>query len=191
MVAIGVSTGGPAALNSILPAFPADFPLPVLIVQHMPPLFTRLLAERLQGISKLKVEEAAHGSAIEPGKVLVAAGDYHLRIGRSGARTTAALDQLPPENSCRPAVDALFRSVSEVYGAQAIGVILTGMGQDGLRGALALKSRGASIVAQDESTSVVWGMPGAVVGAGLADCVVPLQDVAAEIIRRAGGAKTS
>ena len=161
--------------------------MPLLIVQHMPPMFTRLLAERLEGVGKLKVQEAAQGSTVEPGKALVAPGDYHMRVGRNGLKTTVMLDQSPPENSCRPAVDVLFRSVSEVYGGQAIGVILTGMGQDGLRGSQALKACGASILAQDEQSSVVWGMPGAVAGAGLADCVLPLKDVVPEILRRVRG----
>lgn len=185
-VAIGVSTGGPNALGAIMPSFPADFPLPVLIVQHMPPVFTRLLAERLQNATKLKVEEAVHGTVVEPGKVLIAPGNYHMRVHKNGLKTSVTLDQEPPENSCRPAVDVLFRSVEEAYGAAVICVILTGMGYDGLRGTEVLKARGACVIAQDEATSVVWGMPGAVVNAGLADAVVPLDGVVPEILRRAG-----
>jgi two-component system chemotaxis response regulator CheB len=186
VVAIGVSTGGPTALGEIMPTFPADFPLPILIVQHMPPVFTRLLAERLQMTSKLKVEEAAEGSVVEPGKVLIAPGNYHMRVHKHGLINAVKLDQEPPENSCRPAVDVLFRSVEEVYGGAVISVILTGMGYDGMRGAEVLRAKGAYVIAQDEASSVVWGMPGGVVGAGLADSVVPLNQVVPEILKRAG-----
>jgi two-component system chemotaxis response regulator CheB len=184
VVAIGVSTGGPTALASVIPAFPRDFPLPILIVQHMPPVFTRLLAERLQTTTKLKVQEATEGALVEPGKVLIAPGNYHMRLRKTGIQTIVTLDQEPPENSCRPAVDVLFRSVEEVYGASAISVVMTGMGQDGLRGAEILKAHGACVIAQDEASSVVWGMPGAVANAGLADAVVPLGEIVSEILRR-------
>lgn len=186
VVAIGVSTGGPTALGAIIPSFPADFPLPVLIVQHMPPVFTRLLAERLQTLTKLKVEEAVEGANVESGKILIAPGNYHMRIRKCGLKATVTLDQEPPENSCRPAVDVLFRSVEEAYGPASIAVVLTGMGYDGLRGTQVLKAHGAYVIAQDEPTSVVWGMPGAIVNAGLADSVVPLNGVVPEILRRAG-----
>jgi two-component system chemotaxis response regulator CheB len=187
VLAIGVSTGGPAALGQLMPRFGAGFPLPILIVQHMPPMFTRLLAERLQAGSKLKIEEAVQGARVEPGKVLIAAGDYHLRIKKEGEAVRACLDQAPPENSCRPAVDVLFRSVAETYAGSALAVVLTGMGHDGLRGVQSLKALGAYVIAQDQASSVVWGMPGAVVGAGLADCVTPLDGVAPEILRQIGG----
>lgn len=186
VLAVGVSTGGPTALGAIMPLLPADFPLPVVIVQHMPPLFTRLLAERLQTATSLRVEEASDGSPVLPGGVLIAPGDYHMQLRTHGAEIRIALDQSPPENSCRPAVDVLFRSVGQVYGGAAISVILTGMGQDGLRGTEVLKAQGAFVIAQDESSSVVWGMPGAVVAAGLADRVVPLQAVVPEILTQIG-----
>jgi len=186
VLAIGVSTGGPTALGAIMPQFPADFPLPILIVQHMPPLFTRFLAERLQSGTRLRVEEAADGAAVTPGKVLIAPGDYHMRVRSNGADSVVRLDQSAPENSCRPSVDVLFRSVSEVYGGAVISAVLTGMGQDGMRGSAVLKANGAYIIAQDEVTSVVWGMPGAVAGAGLANCVVPLDQVVPVILRQAG-----
>ena len=188
IVAIGVSTGGPTALGAIIPTIPSDFPLPILIVQHMPPVFTRLLAERLQAATKLKVAEASEGAVVEPGKVLIAPGNYHMRLSKKRLATTITLDQGPHENSCRPAVDVMFRSVEEVYGGSAIAVVLTGMGYDGLRGAEILKAHGACIIAQDEASSVVWGMPGAVVNAGLADSVVPLDGVVPEILRRTGRA---
>jgi two-component system chemotaxis response regulator CheB len=184
VVAIGVSTGGPTALGQLVPQFPADFSLPVLIVQHMPPLFTRLLAERLQAASALKVEEASEGALVETGKVLIAPGDYHMRVARKGTQPVVTLDQGPPENSCRPAVDVLFRSVEEVYGGACIATVLTGMGYDGARGASVLKAAGAYVIAQDEATSVVWGMPGAVARAGLADAIVPLEDVVPTMLQR-------
>jgi two-component system, chemotaxis family, protein-glutamate methylesterase/glutaminase len=182
-VAIGVSTGGPTALSAIIPRFPPGFPLPVLIVQHMPPLFTRLLAERLQKQTQLGVCEGADGQVVEPGHVYIAPGDFHMRVRQSGNRVVIALDQAPPENSCRPAVDVLFRSVHEVYGGDVLSAILTGMGQDGLRGVELLKASGAYVVAQDEATSVVWGMPGAIARAQLADAVLPLDDIVPDLLR--------
>jgi two-component system chemotaxis response regulator CheB len=185
VVVIGVSTGGPTALGLILPRLPADFRLPILVVQHMPTLFTRLLAERLNCTCKLAVNEASQGDLVEPGKILVAPGDFHMKLESSVSRVF--LDQSPRQNSCRPAVDALFASTGEVYGGAALAVILTGMGQDGLRGAEILKARGATILAQDEASSVVWGMPGAVANAGLADRVLPIDEVVPEILRRTAG----
>ncbi len=184
IVAIGVSTGGPTALAEIVPTFPADFPLPIVIVQHMPPIFTRLLADRLQTKTKLRVQEAAHNMAIEPGRILIAPGDYHMKLRKTGLQVSVMLDQSTPENSCRPAVDVLFRSVAEVYGGAVVAAILTGMGQDGLHGIESLKAQGAYVVAQDEASSVVWGMPGAVANAGLADAIVDLNCVVPEILRQ-------
>jgi len=186
VVAIGVSTGGPTALGSILPELPAGFPLPILIVQHMPPLFTRLLAERLDASCRLPVAEASPGAPVEAGKILIAPGDFHLKVASNGGKVRVCLDQTPPLNSCRPAVDALFASVGDVYGGAVIAVVLTGMGQDGLRGAEILKAQGAGVIVQDEASSVVWGMPGAVATAGLADRVLPLDQVVPEILRMAG-----
>jgi two-component system chemotaxis response regulator CheB len=191
VVGIGVSTGGPQALATVIPQIPSSFPLPILIVQHMPPMFTRLLADRLQSSSPLKVQEAAAGVAITPGRILIAPGDHHLRVravGASGFITT--LDQGPPENSCRPSVDVLFRSLVENYGGDVLPVILTGMGSDGLHGVEALKAAGASVIVQDEATSIVWGMPGTVARAGLADRVLPLERIAPEIVKVATGAST-
>ncbi len=167
MLAIGVSTGGPQALEATIPKLPANFPLPVLIVQHMPAMFTRLLAERLNAASPLRVEEAAEGAEIVPGRVLIAPGDFHLRVRPAGHGLVVALDQGPYENSCRPSVDALFRSLAEHCRGQVLSVVLTGMGSDGKKGTDALKAAGGYSIAQDEATSVVWGMPGAVVEAGL------------------------
>jgi len=184
VVAIGVSTGGPNALAGILPQLPKGFPVPIVLVQHMPPMFTRFLADRLNTESALHVQEAVAGDELMPGHVYIAPGDHHLMVQRNGRRIVTAINQQPPENSCRPAVDVLFRSVANVYGASALAVILTGMGQDGLLGCGAIKQRGGSVIVQDEATSVVWGMPGFVARAGLADCVLPLPSIADEIMKR-------
>jgi two-component system, chemotaxis family, protein-glutamate methylesterase/glutaminase len=183
-VAIGVSTGGPNALIQVLPTLPADFPVPVLIVQHMPPLFTRLLAERLNGQARLAVREAAPGAPVRPGEIWIAPGDWHMEVERRNGSVHLNTQQGPPENSCRPAVDVLFRSVARVYGSRVLAVILTGMGQDGLRGCRDIHSAGGTIYAQDEATSVVWGMPGFVAHAGIASRVLPLDQIGAEITRR-------
>jgi two-component system chemotaxis response regulator CheB len=181
-VAIGVSTGGPAALGQIMPQFPANFPVPVFLVQHMPPLFTRFLAERLETVSALTVKEAAAGEEPIQGFAYIAPGDYHLKVARNGDRIATVLDQSPPENSCRPAVDVLFRSLAGVYGGGVVAAVLTGMGQDGMRGALELKACGGRIIAQDEASSVVWGMPGSVVRAGAADQVMALDRIVPAIL---------
>lgn len=178
---IGISTGGPMALGEIIPMFPANFSVPVLIVQHMPPMFTRLLAERLQTRSRLEVREAQQNDAVVAGRILIAPGDRHLRVRNAGGKIIATLDEGPPENSCRPAADVLFRSAAEVWGGAVVAAVLTGMGQDGLKGTRALAELGAYVVAQDEASSVVWGMPGAVVGAGLAHSVVSLDKIVEEI----------
>ena len=184
IVAIGVSTGGPNALAEIFPYFPANLSCPIVVVQHMPPLFTRLLAERLQARSQIRVKEAQEGDELEPGKALIAPGGSHLVLKRSGARVVAALDDSPPVNSCKPAVDVLFASVARIYGPDTLAVILTGMGQDGFNGVKQLKAKGAFVMAQDKATSVVWGMPRFVVEAGLADSVAPLDHVAVQILRQ-------
>jgi two-component system chemotaxis response regulator CheB len=182
-VAIGVSTGGPAALAKLVPQFPGDFPLPIFVVQHMPPLFTRLLAERLDTLTPLSVGEGVEGETPVPGRIYIAPGDRHMRIVNSDRGPAIALDQGPPLNSCRPAVDALFGSLAEIYGPAIVAAVLTGMGHDGTAGAQRLAARGSYIVAQDEATSVVWGMPGAVVDAGVANEILPLEDVVPAILR--------
>jgi two-component system chemotaxis response regulator CheB len=171
-------------LLDLLPRLPAAFPVPIVIVQHMPPIFTRQLAERLDQVSAIEVLEATEGLALLPGRAILAPGNYHLGLKKQGQAITATLNQGERENSCRPAVDVLFRSVRALYGGRAVGVILTGMGQDGLQGTEALKREGAFIIAQDRASSVVWGMPGAVVEAGLANAVVGLQEIAAAILRQ-------
>lgn len=183
IVAVGVSTGGPNALGELMPQLRADLPVPVVIVQHMPPMFTRLLAERLDARCPLRVREAAGGETLGPGEVLVAPGGSHLLVERRGDQIVSALGTGAPENSCRPAVDVLFRSVADIYGPHALAVLLTGMGQDGLRGCEAIRARGGRVLAQDEATSVVWGMPGFVAKAGLAEKVLPLPEISDEINR--------
>jgi two-component system chemotaxis response regulator CheB len=184
ILAIGVSTGGPNALAELLPALPADFPVPVVIVQHMPPLFTRFLADRLDTKCHLRVVEAEPGMCVERGRMYIAPGDWHMTVERSGGSVVIRTSQGPLENSCRPAVDVLFRSCAALYGGRTLAVILTGMGQDGLRGCQVLHEAGAQILAQDEATSVVWGMPGFIAHEGLADRVLPLGQIAGEIVRR-------
>lgn len=184
VVAIGVSTGGPTALAEVLPALAGALPVPVVVVQHMPPLFTKLLAERLDARCAVRVIESAGGEMLLPGTVYVAPGGRHLVVERSGPVVLTRLDDGPPESSCRPAVDPLFRSVAQVYGPHGLAVVLTGMGQDGLRGAEAVAAAGGRVLAQDERSSVVWGMPGFVARSGLADAVLPLDQVAAELSRR-------
>jgi len=186
MLGIGVSTGGPQALAQLIPRLPAGLKVPVMLVQHMPPMFTRLLAERLDALSPLHVVEATDGMQIRPGGVYLAPGDHHLRLRRSGEAMFATIDQSPPENSCRPSVDVLFRSLAEAFGQDVLSVVLTGMGSDGLRGTRALKDAGGYSLVQDRDSSVVWGMPGSVAEAGLADAVLPLSAMGAEIVRLAG-----
>jgi two-component system chemotaxis response regulator CheB len=184
ILAIGTSTGGPNALGEVIPRLPADFPVPVVVVQHMPPVFTRLLAERLNSSSPLSVREGEAGKLLEPGQVWIAPGNYHMTVARRGTGYVLNLNQESPENSCRPAVDVLFRSVAQAYGASVLAVVMTGMGSDGARGAVHIRESGGGIVVQDEATSVVWGMPGSVVEAGVADKICPLPELSQEIVRR-------
>jgi len=184
LVAIGVSTGGPAALADILSHLPADFPAPILLVQHMPQMFTRFLAERLNGQTPLSVVEAVDGQPLKPGMVYVAPGDFHLTVQRRSGTVMTVLDQAPPQNSHRPSADVLFKSVAETFGARGLALVLTGMGQDGVRGAEEITRAGGRVLAQDEATSVVWEMAGLVVNAGLADAVLPLGQIAGELQKR-------
>jgi two-component system, chemotaxis family, protein-glutamate methylesterase/glutaminase len=184
VVAIGVSTGGPNALAEVLPRFAGDFPVPIVLVQHMPPIFTRLLAERLSSRSAISVEEGCGGTILEPGHAWIAPGDFHMRVVNAGMKRCLSLNQAPPENSCRPAVDVLFRSLAASYGANVLGVIMTGMGSDGLLGCQAICEAGGHVIVQDEATSAVWGMPGLVFASGLSDAAFPLSLLAHEISRR-------
>lgn len=183
-IAIGVSTGGPNALARLLPELPPSMPVPIVLVQHMPPVFTKLLADRLDGKCAVRVVESAGGEALLPGTVYIAPGDRHLVVERSGPIVLTRLEDGPPECSCKPAVDPLFRSVAAVYGKGALAVVLTGMGQDGSRGAEVVAEAGGRVLAQDERSSVVWGMPGYVARSGVADAVLPLDRVAGELARR-------
>jgi two-component system, chemotaxis family, protein-glutamate methylesterase/glutaminase len=181
-IAIGVSTGGPNALTEIFRRLPADLPVPIVVVQHMPPVFTKYLAQRLDSVSPLAVREAQEGDLLKPGTVRLAPGNFHMQIHDTALGPTIHLNQEPPENSCRPAVDVLYRSVAQVFGPASLAFVLTGMGRDGLLGCEAIVEAKGRVVVQDEATSVVWGMPGAVAEAGLADLVTPLPNIAAEIV---------
>jgi two-component system chemotaxis response regulator CheB len=181
VLAIGCSTGGPDALANVLPHLPADLGVPVVVVQHMPPLFTRMLAQRLDTASRLTVVEATEGEPVTPGKVLIAPGGFHLEVKNRGTGAIAHLTEDPPENFCRPAVDVLFRSVAATYGKNVLAVVLTGMGRDGERGARVIRDAGGEVFVQDEPSSVVWGMPGAVATSGLADRILPLTQVATDL----------
>lgn len=178
VIVIGASTGGPDALSSIVAGLRSDLSVPILVVQHMPPLFTRLFAARLDRSSSLHVVEAVDGQLVECGHIIVAPGDQHLTVRRQGTDVRVRLTNDPPENYCRPSVDVLFRSAAALYGAGVVACVLTGMGRDGAQGAERVRAAGGRIIVQDEASSVVWGMPGAVVAAGVATDVVPLQQIA-------------
>jgi two-component system chemotaxis response regulator CheB len=187
IIAIGSSTGGPEALRNVISKCSAGLTVPIVIAQHMPALFTKILAEHLAKASNLPCKEVEHGERLQGGHVYVAPGDFHFTVRRDAAGFYASLDQSPPINFCRPAVDPLFHSVAEATGGNALGVILTGMGHDGRDGARALRAAGGTILAQDEASSIVWGMPGAVAEAGLADQILPLSEIGSDIVRRAKG----
>jgi two-component system chemotaxis response regulator CheB len=192
VIAIASSTGGPHALTELLPALPAGLQVPIVIVQHMPAEFTRSLADRLNTISAITVREAIAGEPLKAGLALLAPGDKHMVVERSiDQNMLVTLNQGPPENSCRPAADILFRSVAKCYGENVLAIVLTGMGKDGLAGSRVIRAAGGRVVAQDEASSVVWGMPGEVVHANLADSVLPLKEIATEIIRRVRFGRTS
>jgi two-component system chemotaxis response regulator CheB len=184
IVAIGTSTGGPNALAEVLPRIPNDFPVPIVVVQHMPPIFTRLLAERLANRSAIPVEEGRAGVVLSPAHAWIAPGNFHMQVIGAGAGLRLEVNQEPPENSCRPAVDVLFRSVAAAYGANVLGVVMTGMGADGVAGAQNIRDAGGDVIIQDEASSVVWGMPGLVQASGLANAAYPLHQLAAEITHR-------
>lgn len=180
-VALGVSTGGPNALAELTKDLPADFPVPILVTQHMPPTYTKLLAERLDRSCPLSVMEGVHGAKVETGQVWIAPGGRHMTIVRRGTDVCIELNDLPPENSCRPAVDVLFRGVAQVYGSAALAVVLTGMGKDGLEGAREIRAKRGRVYVQDQNSCVVWGMPRAVQEAGLAHKVLALSEMAREL----------
>ena len=181
ILAIGSSTGGPQALFEVFKGIPPDWTLPIVITQHMPATFTKILANHLETVASRPCIEAAGGEVVERGHIYVAPGDHHMLLENSGTKVVTRLSQSPPENFCRPAVDPMLRSVVKAYGPRVLAVILTGMGKDGLNGCEAVIEGGGTVVAQDEDTSIVWGMPGAVATAGICSAVLPLKDIAAHI----------
>jgi two-component system, chemotaxis family, protein-glutamate methylesterase/glutaminase len=181
IVAIGASTGGPVALKTVLSGLPGDLPVGIVVVQHMPPLFTKAFAERLDATCSLRVSEAVDGDPVEPGSVLIAPGDWHMTVAASGDRPRVQLNQTPPANGHRPSVDLLMHSVAAAYGRHALGVIMTGMGKDGARGLAELHQRGGYIIAQDKESSVIFGMNREVISAGDAHEVVPVSHIAQRI----------
>jgi two-component system chemotaxis response regulator CheB len=195
VVVIGLSTGGPSALEQLLPKLPKDFPVPVLIVQHMPKLFTGVLAERLDKCCALRVEQAYDNATIRPGTIWLAPGDAHMEVasrramgdeakGSEACSTRVRLHQQEPLNHCRPSVDYLFFSAARMYGAGTLALVMTGMGADGLNGARAVHEGGGVVLAQDEATSAVWGMPGRVSEAGIASATLPLWGIAGALKQR-------
>ena len=183
VVAIGVSTGGPEALTHVIPQLPPNLRVPVLLVQHMPPMFTRSLAEDLDRRSPLRVCEAQDGQVVQPGWVYIAPGGKHMKVVSHQGQRIIRITEDPPVKSCRPSVDYLFESLAEVYQGRVVAVVMTGMGDDGADGCEKLRHRGATIVAQDQATCVVYGMPRAVVERQLADFIVPLDQIATTILR--------
>ncbi|MHC2332351.1 two-component system chemotaxis response regulator CheB [Bradyrhizobium sp. USDA 4454] len=181
---IGSSTGGPQALMSLVAEIGSVIDrVPVLITQHMPPTFTTILAEHLARASKRPAHEAIEGESIKPGRIYLAPGGRHMRIARHGIDAVIALDDGPPVNFCKPAVDPMFTSAIDVWQGSIMSVILTGMGSDGMRGGKDIVAAGGSVIAQDEATSVVWGMPGAAVNAGICAAVLPLNQIAPKLVR--------
>ena len=187
ILAIGSSTGGPPALLKLFAALKNKIKLPVLLTQHMPPTFTRILAEHIMKSTDWPAGEAEDGMAVEPGQVYVAPGDYHMSVEQSASGNVLRINQAAPENFCRPSVDVMLRSVAKVYGAKSLVVILTGMGSDGLAGARPIIDAGGTVIAQNEESSVVWGMPGAVAKGGLCSAVLALDDLPSAIQRLSTG----
>jgi len=189
LLAVGSSTGGPNALFALVQSLHPSLPVPVVITQHMPPAFTPILAQHIDRLNILPCAEAKDGDVLEPGKILLAPGDKHLLVHRQGARLVARLSDGPQENFCRPSVDPMLRSACEAMDGRVLVAMLTGMGQDGLLGTRQIIEAGGALVAQDEASSVVWGMPGAVVRAGLAHAVLPLPQIGAKLIAMLGMCK--
>lgn len=187
LVLIGTSTGGPKALYQVIPRFPASIDAGILVVQHMPPGFTRSLAERLDSLSEIRVKEAEHGEKVLPGTAYIAPGDYHLKVSAqtiAGVKElTVNLDKSPPRGALRPAADVMMQSAAEEFWAHMVCVIMTGMGHDGAAALPALKKKGAIIIAEDQSTCIVYGMPKAAVETGLVDRVAPLPDIYREVMK--------
>jgi two-component system chemotaxis response regulator CheB len=177
IICIASSTGGPNALSAIFQQLRTPLPVPVVMVQHMPPMFTGLLAERLNTLGACRVTEARDGEMIGSGHAYLAPGGHHMEVVRASGGTALRLTDAPPENSCRPSADVLFRSVAPLYGPSALGLVLTGMGQDGMRGSREIVEKGGVVMAQDQASSVVWGMPGSVVQEGLAEKILALGEI--------------
>ena len=183
IVAIGISTGGPNALSKMIPMLPADLKVPIVIVQHMPPVFTAALADSLTKKGKLKAFEGTEGMLIEPGKIYIAPGGKQMKLEEDSAKQMRiSITDAPPENNCKPSVDYLFRSVAKHYKNNALGVIMTGMGCDGTKGLMIMKKLGAKVIAQDEQTCTVFGMPMEAIKAGVTDVIAPLENIAGEIL---------
>lgn len=182
LMVIGSSTGGPQALREVATVLPRDARCPIVIVQHMPKLFTAILAEHLSKVG-LPAREAIDGEVLQAGRIYVAPGDFHLTVRGAPGAFTAHIDQSPPVNFCRPAVDPLFASAAEAAGRNLVAAVLTGMGHDGREGARKIREAGGRVIAQDQATSVVWGMPGAVAEAGLADQILPLAEIGPVLAR--------
>lgn len=186
VVAIGSSTGGPNALAEVLSLLPRDLPVPVVVAQHMPAVFTHFLAERLAAVCALPVREAKGGERLLPGAVWIAPGGQHLAVSRRAGMTQLQLLHSSEGHSCRPSVDVLFGSVASSFGGSALGIVMTGMGTDGLQGAREIRAAGGRVWAQDATTSVVWGMPGLVADNGLAERVLPLPMIGPELVQAVG-----
>jgi two-component system chemotaxis response regulator CheB len=185
---IGSSTGGPQALMSVVTDLgPVIDRFPVLITQHMPPTFTTILAEHLGRSSRRPAHEAVDGEPVKAGRIYLAPGGRHMKVARHGAETVIVLDNGPPVNFCKPAVDPLFSSATEIWQGATMALILTGMGSDGMRGGKEIAAAGGSVIAQDEATSVVWGMPGAAANAGICSAVLPLNQIAPKLVRLFAG----
>lgn len=177
IIAIGSSTGGPQALLEVLRDIAARVKLPIVITQHMPATFTTLLAEHIERATGVPCAEGKDGEVVHAGRIYLAPGNYHMVVERQGASTVIRLNQNPPENFCRPSVDPMLRSLARIYGSSLLTIILTGMGSDGQKGATEVVEAGGTVIAQDEATSVVWGMPGAVATSGLCSAVLPIQEI--------------
>lgn len=177
IVCIGVSTGGTTVLNTIIPAIPKAFPLPIVIVLHIPPIFSRIIAEQLCEKSRIRVSEIAEGDVLRKGNAYLAPGDFHTFIQQKNDDFIFVLGSGEKVNFCRPSVDVFFKSAASIFGKRTLGIILTGMGHDGMKGAKEIKEKGGTVIVQDEESSVVWGMPGSVFKAGLADFVMSDEEI--------------
>jgi two-component system chemotaxis response regulator CheB len=181
ILVVGSSTGGPQALFELFKGLKGAVDVPIVVTQHMPPTFTTILAEHINRSTGVRTTEAKEGDVLEPGHILLAPGDYHMNVIAKGVQKVIRLTKDPPENFCRPAVDPMLRSVIKAYGNRVLVVMLTGMGYDGLKGAKSVTEAGGTVIAQDEDSSVVWGMPGAVAEAGICEAVLPLKEIARHV----------